>query len=104
PVSLRAWHRYRLFGGDTEFQRMLAWIRRGLRGPDALGESLKPTSEPPPGKGRVIPSNLHYLCDRSDQEGALGTFFAKVTKQDLRRPFVIIVHGHSQEAHGAFVD
>ncbi len=51
----------------------------------------------------VIPTHLQDLCDRHEQEGALAELFEKTTKDCLRRPMLIIVHGVKDGAHTAFI-
>ena len=62
-------------------------------------------ASPRPGRGTPLrAAHLHYLCDRSKQEGALTELFSKVTRDSLRRPVLFIVHGGYNEAHTAFIE
>ena len=54
-------------------------------------------------RGGLAPQNLHYLCDRGDQEFALDDFFSRASQDHFSRPCIMIVHGDSKQAHAAFI-
>ncbi|MDX2031337.1 MAG: TIR domain-containing protein [Blastocatellia bacterium] len=47
---------------------------------------------------------LPYLCDRNDQEKALGPALRAHLETRPRRPFVCLIHGDEREEHGWFLD
>lgn len=48
--------------------------------------------------------NLHYLCNRDEQIGALDLFFGGAKREDFRRPVLVVVHGSAGAAHAAFLE
>jgi hypothetical protein len=54
------------------------------------------------GKRRRIPDLLPYLCDRSDQEIALGDAIRRLRARP-GRPVVCVVHGDEEQSHDMFL-
>src|SRR5262245_21228798 len=55
------------------------------------------------GKSKLRPL-LPYLCDRSEQEAALGTALRLHRNNRPRRPIICVVHGDERESHGWFLE
>lgn len=51
-----------------------------------------------------IPPLLPYLCDRNEQERALGTALRRQQAECSRRPFIMLIHGDEMECHGGFLE
>jgi hypothetical protein len=77
-----------------------------------VAPTLVPTSAP---AGNALPAsaglrmaapleNLHFLCDRDEQIGALDVFFGGAKREHFLRPVLVIVHGGQGAAHSIFVE
>ncbi len=78
-----------------------AEVARGIRAAiERLQSGYRPGS---PARSRLRPL-LPYLCNRSEQETALGPALREHRQMRSRRPVICIVHGDERESHGWFLE
>ena len=81
---------------------VLEKLEIGLR---AAGEKIARESKPATAqRSEIVPVNLPYLCDRSQQSRLLRQRLQLQLTSGSTRPLLLVVHGNADEAHFAFVN
>ncbi len=106
PIRLRGFHRFRPLAEAAEFEQLVSWIRQRIeaKGPSAPLPAVSGQGSGAALRAALAPDSLADLCDRSDQEGRLGTLLSRIKRQDLCRPLLLVVHGESREVPISLVE
>lgn len=86
---------------EHEPHSVLAKLESGLR---EAGEKIAREGKTPAAqRSDIVPVNLPYLCDRSQQSRLLRQRLQLHLASGSIRPLLFVVHGNADEAHVAFV-